>query len=415
MTRCKRRLVRGGDDDDGFFAAGVVEIAFQKFADFAAALADERNDVHIGIGAGGHHAQQRGFADAAAGENAEALAAAARHERVNGLDAGLENLFNALALERMRRHQVQFNGMFGLNRPQTVNGPAQAVEHAAFQGVADADSHRRAGGGDFAAGMDAMQFAQRHQQQMVVPKPDDLGERDTVVSRGFDAADFPDGGDGAFRFDDQPDDLHDAAARLGDARRAHAPERGVEATGRTWHGGFHAEIDLVELFQLGFAARVEQAKPGLHEAAAAADFGGTDELERTGLGQTLKNGRLVFAQQRKVVGMKLHDDFGGLLCLRHRLAHDGLDQFRGNGDAGDNFLGAFERDLHQRGFGLLDDFRHGAAQRFDDALVQFEQFIPLLEHLFAEVLFAIQPAAFVGGLFGGARASAPARFPAAAW
>ena len=214
----QRRLVGGGNDDDGFFAAGCVQIAFEKFADFAAAFADQRDDVHIGVGVRRHHAQQGGFADAAAGKNAEALAAAARHEGVNRLDAGLENFLDALALERVRRQQVQFHGLLGLNRAETVNRPAQAVEHAALERVADADAHRRAGGGDFAAGMDAVQFAQRHEQQMMVPKTDDFGERDAVVPGGFNPADFADGGDGAFGFDDQPDDLHDAAAGLGDAR-----------------------------------------------------------------------------------------------------------------------------------------------------------------------------------------------------
>jgi hypothetical protein len=97
--------------------------------------------------------------------------------------------------------------------------------------VADADAHGQAGGGDFAAGMDAVQFAQRHEQQMMIPKPDNLGERDAVVPRGFNPANFTDGGDGTLRFNDQPDDLHDAAARLRDARLAHALKRCVKTFG----------------------------------------------------------------------------------------------------------------------------------------------------------------------------------------
>jgi hypothetical protein len=168
---------------------------------------------------------------------------AARREGVHGLDAGLKNPVDALALERMRRRQVQFDGLLGLNRSQAVNRPSQAVEHAALERGANADAHWRAGGGDFAAGMDAVQVAQRHEQQVMVPKADNFGERDAVVPGGFDPANFTDGGDGALRFNDQPDDLHDAAAGLRHARQAHALERGVEAAGGAGDGGFHAEMD----------------------------------------------------------------------------------------------------------------------------------------------------------------------------
>ena len=161
---------------------------------------------------------------------------------------------------------------------------------------------------------------------------------------------------------------------------------------------------FAKLFQLGFAARVKQAEPGLHEAAAAVYLGGTDKLERTRLGQTLKNRRLMFAQQREIVGIELNQNLGGLLRLRHCFAHNAFDEFRRDGNAPDNFLGAFQRDLHQGAFGLLNDLRDGAAKRLDDALVQFQQFIPLLEHLLAENLFAIQPSALVSGLLRGAKA-----------
>jgi len=40
-------FVGRGDDDDGFLAAIFVEIAFEKFAYFTAAFADERDDIHV--------------------------------------------------------------------------------------------------------------------------------------------------------------------------------------------------------------------------------------------------------------------------------------------------------------------------------------------------------------------------------
>ena len=71
------RLIGGGDDDHGFFSALLIQIPFQKLAHFASAFADERNDIHVRLSLRSHHAEQRGFADAAAGKNAQPLAAAA--------------------------------------------------------------------------------------------------------------------------------------------------------------------------------------------------------------------------------------------------------------------------------------------------------------------------------------------------
>ena len=159
-----------------FFRPLVVQIAFQKFAHFAAAFADQRDDVHVGLRLRRHHAEQGGFAHAAAGENAEALAAAKRDERVHRLDAGLKNLVDALAFERMRRTQIQADEMIRDNRAVAVNRISQAVNHAALERAADGHAHRRAGGDDFAAGMNAVQFAERHQQQMMIPKADDFRE-----------------------------------------------------------------------------------------------------------------------------------------------------------------------------------------------------------------------------------------------
>ena len=44
-----------------------------------------------------------------------------------------------------------------------------------------------------------------------------------------------------------------------------------------WRGRHVAER-LAELFEFGFAARVNHAEARLHEAAAARDFGRADEL-----------------------------------------------------------------------------------------------------------------------------------------
>ena len=219
-----------------FLRPRFVQVAFQKFTHFAAAFADERDDVHVGLGLRRHHAEQRGFADAAAGENAEALAAAAGHERVHGLDAGLENIVDALALERMRRAadagrryvraMTGPRSSSGWPRP-SITRPLSALPTATRSGAPVAMTS--------AAGMNAVDFAQRHQQQMVVPKADDFRQRLAVVPRGFNPADFADRGERAFRFDDQADEL----ARRGRTFPSRAPRARAGrrfATGGSGHG-----------------------------------------------------------------------------------------------------------------------------------------------------------------------------------
>jgi hypothetical protein len=74
-----------------------------------------------------------------------------------------------------------------------------------------------------------VQFAQRHQQQMMIAKADDLGQRHTVVAGGLNPANLANGCNRPFRFDNKSDDLHDAPHSLGDASDPHALKRGVEA------------------------------------------------------------------------------------------------------------------------------------------------------------------------------------------
>ena len=71
-------LVGGGDHHHRFAPARLVQVFLHELAHFAAPFADQRDDVDIRLRLAGDHAQQSGFAHAAAGENAQALAASAR-------------------------------------------------------------------------------------------------------------------------------------------------------------------------------------------------------------------------------------------------------------------------------------------------------------------------------------------------
>ena len=110
----------------------------------------------------------------------------------------------------MRRRQVQIDGVRGFDRPLVIQWIAQPVDDAAFQRFA----HRHLQGGaqrdHFAAGMNAMNFPQRHEQHVMIAESNHFGQRRAVVAGGFYPANFTDGGQRPFRFDDQADELDHA-------------------------------------------------------------------------------------------------------------------------------------------------------------------------------------------------------------
>ena len=65
----------GRDRDDHRLAAHVRrKLGGEEVADLAAALADQADDDHVGVGAGHHLAHQHRFADAGAGDDRDPLA-----------------------------------------------------------------------------------------------------------------------------------------------------------------------------------------------------------------------------------------------------------------------------------------------------------------------------------------------------
>jgi len=79
--------------------------------------------------------------------------------------------------------------------------------------------------------MNAANFPERHQEQMMISETNDFSERFAIAMGGLDAANLANGGSGAFGFDDEADQLHHASARFRDASRAHAFERGIQPVG----------------------------------------------------------------------------------------------------------------------------------------------------------------------------------------
>jgi hypothetical protein len=185
------RFVGRGHDHHRFAPSRFIQVFFQELAHFATAFTNERDDVDVSLRLAGDHAQQGGFADAAAGENAQTLAPSTRDERVDGLDARSKLMLNALPLERVRWQALDASQISRRYRAATVQGTAQAINHPPHQRVADRHLQRRSRGNHFAADVDPMRLAQGHQQQVMIAKADDLRVRLVVLLARLDLTTSP--------------------------------------------------------------------------------------------------------------------------------------------------------------------------------------------------------------------------------
>ena len=103
----QRRVVGRRRHHHGAAAPFRPEDALDEFLHFAAALADQPDDDDVGAGVARHHAEQHGLADAGAGEQADALAAADRQQRIDRAHADVERLLDRLARQRIDRTAEQ--------------------------------------------------------------------------------------------------------------------------------------------------------------------------------------------------------------------------------------------------------------------------------------------------------------------
>ena len=99
-------LVAGRNDSDRGGAA-FAERVVKKFAHFAAALADKRDDDGVDRRRPGQHRQKRRFADPGAGEYAHSLPEAQRSEEIDDSNPGAEGRMNARASERSRGSRLE--------------------------------------------------------------------------------------------------------------------------------------------------------------------------------------------------------------------------------------------------------------------------------------------------------------------
>ncbi len=212
----------------------VAEVALDELAYLAPTLADERDHVDGGGGGAGDHAEQRGLADAGAGEDPQPLPAPAGNEAVQSAHPERDALADPRPAQRGggrgdRGAQVRAGLPAGVaggglaacaaesvaergaepveGGAEPVQWGAEPIDHAPQQVRADGHTEGRAGGEHLGAGADALQLAEGHQQGAAFAKADDLGRHRLAVTVGPDEAHLADLGLQPGGLDDQPDQV----------------------------------------------------------------------------------------------------------------------------------------------------------------------------------------------------------------
>ncbi len=147
----------------------------------------------------------RGLAGLAVTDDQLALAAADRRHGVDRLDAGLQRLLHRLPRHHVGRLQLQLAEALAGDLATVVDRPAQRIDHATEEGVADRYREHPAGPLDLLALLDAGELAQDHDTDLAdVEVQGDtkraVGEFEQFVRHGRG----------------QTLDVRDAVARIGD-------------------------------------------------------------------------------------------------------------------------------------------------------------------------------------------------------
>ena len=160
------RLVGRGHDHHRAGQALGSEVALDELVDLAAALADQGDHRHRGVGAPGDHGEKARLAHPGAGEDAQPLAPTAGDEGVDGLDArgpaGGRPARGAADGGAPSRSPTSSDSDSG---GAVVDGPAQTVEDATEQALADPHGQRAPEGLDGVAEAHPGQVAEGHAGQ----------------------------------------------------------------------------------------------------------------------------------------------------------------------------------------------------------------------------------------------------------
>ncbi len=162
----------------------ATENIVDKVFDLAAALANQSNHHHIGLGIARHHAQQDTLTDATAGKQSEPLTLTHGQQRVDRTNADIERFPDGTARQRVQGSTVQGAVIVGAQGATVIQRLAGGIDHAAQQGLA----HRHAGSladrPNSGVGHDTAQLAGRHQQNTITGETHNLGFQPVTVN-GF--------------------------------------------------------------------------------------------------------------------------------------------------------------------------------------------------------------------------------------
>src|SRR5262249_46017372 len=120
--------------------------------------------------------RDRGLAGLTVANDQLALTAPDRDHGVDGLDAGLQWLFDRLALDHAGRFELDVAEVIGADRPLAVDGLPDGVDHATDQRFADRHGGDAAGALDAVALLDVLVGAEEHDTDVVLFEVEDHAE-----------------------------------------------------------------------------------------------------------------------------------------------------------------------------------------------------------------------------------------------
>ncbi len=146
-----------------------------EFLHLAATFADQTDHDDIGIGVARHHAEQHALAHAAAGEQAHALPAADRQQRIDGAHTDIQRFADRAARQGIDGLSVEWRAPGIAQRTLAIQWPARAVQHPTEQ----AFTHHRftdlIGRDDAGIRHQTADIAGRHQEQFLTRESHHLG------------------------------------------------------------------------------------------------------------------------------------------------------------------------------------------------------------------------------------------------
>ena len=160
----RRRLGRGGRDDDGVRHRAVLLQRFDDLRHRRALLPDGAVDADQVLARGVDDGVQRDgrFASLSVADQQLALAAPDGNHGVDGLDAGVHRLAHALSVDDARRQPLHRQRVCGDDLPPVVDRFAQRIHHAPDHSLAHRHGHDGACALDFVALFDLGVVAQQH-------------------------------------------------------------------------------------------------------------------------------------------------------------------------------------------------------------------------------------------------------------